>query len=273
MHLLGSSSARLRDSAALRNNSAERGGGVSALGASLSLRDVELVENAASDGGALYASGATLLIDSTVARENMARDHGGAVAVVQATQLSVRSSHLSRNRCEAGLGGAMRVERSSVQMDDVVLEANAAGSGGEWPPTHSHRRFYAQPPSTAPSYAQPPLHSSLLRTATIAQLPPPSIAPRHAIQNPPHELSGASFSTAPLHSSPNDPCPDHRRRTLHSPQAPSALPRRRRGSIRRVSSSAPLSTTLRRRRPSSAPRRLSPPRNRRRPKPRAVRCT
>ena len=110
-------------------NAARSGGGIAYKQTDLQLSNVSFLGNiAGADGGGLWSDGGDVQLSNTVFQANQAGD-GGAVAIYNAS-LSVAGTQFTGNSAER-LGGAIFAQSvPNLQLTNVAMTSNRAGSGG-----------------------------------------------------------------------------------------------------------------------------------------------
>lgn len=122
-----------------RNNQADNGGAITAEDSSLSWNGQGAYFNhnsAAEQGGAIFADGDSILSwdVSTTFSNNEAEKDGGALALSymgdDTTVFSIYGGAFISNSAARGRGGAIYVEQSGVNFENVTFQSNSASVGG-----------------------------------------------------------------------------------------------------------------------------------------------
>jgi predicted outer membrane repeat protein len=114
-----------------RDNHGPTGGGMSLTSSDLNVAQQCLFEGNRAEGGTgggLYAEASTVGLTACQFRDNTAAAGGGAVAVMDSTDLRIRSSFFEANR--SSTGGAVLTDRSYLDVQLSIFTKNRATAAG-----------------------------------------------------------------------------------------------------------------------------------------------
>ena len=104
------------------------GGGISLIGASPTLSDLNIQDNSGSRAGGIYLTNSTPILSRLSITNNFSEDDGGGIAAIS-SNLLVEYSHI-QNNVSTDDGGGIYAYHSSLTLSNVILLGNEGNEGG-----------------------------------------------------------------------------------------------------------------------------------------------